>query len=511
VTKVVVATHNAHKVEEILGILKLPGWELCSLREAGVSKAAVEDGVTFEQNALIKARFARQRTGLAALADDSGLVVDALAGAPGVLSSRYAGETASDAENRTKLLAAMANVAAADRSARFVCAVAYIDDAGTEHVCRGTLEGRIAEAESGEGGFGYDSVFIPAAELERSAIPAPAPAGQAMRTLAEYSSEEKNAVSHRFAALNALVLKLAGTDGALAGNPPFEGTAPVDAGCQASTLGAAADAKSAGSAEVDVAEACSDGPAAARAAGQGMAAQGEPAQAEPVRIAVFDFDGTLIDAASPVRLILRLIARRIMPVRVAARISLWGMRYKMGTELDQSIPRRYIFSSLKQHSAATADAMMRSLYQDELKRFLRPQALKRIDEHKRNGLKFLIVSASFEPIVQEAARDLGADGYIATKMEAINGRYTGKTAEEPPEGEQKLKQFVKYADARYGQGNWTLEWAYGDHFSDVPLMQMAARAVAVDPDRRLERIAKSLQWPVESWLLEQSTDAGAAR
>jgi phosphoserine phosphatase len=111
----------------------------------------------------------------------------------------------------------------------------------------------------------------------------------------------------------------------------------------------------------------------------------------------------------------------------------------------------------------------------------------------------LIASASFTPIIDEAAHDLGADGFIATRMEIEDGCYTGKTIGKPPEGEQKLLQLQQYADERYGEGNWVLECAYGDHFSDVPLMSSATQAVAVDPDRRLERIARARGWAVVAW------------
>ncbi|MDR2109649.1 MAG: HAD-IB family hydrolase [Coriobacteriales bacterium] len=221
----------------------------------------------------------------------------------------------------------------------------------------------------------------------------------------------------------------------------------------------------------------------------------------PVRIVAFDFDGTLIDASSPVRLIFRLTRERIMPVLVGMRIGIWGARYKMGSELDQSLPRGIIFRSLRRVSAADADALLRSLYREELRQSLRPQALEELARHKRDGAEVLIASASFEPIISEVARDLGADGFISTQMEVADGCYTGKTIGEPPEGEQKLLQLKQYADERYGVGNWVLEWAYGDHFSDIPLLEGATHAVAVDPDRRLDRIARSRGWSIVEWEL----------
>jgi HAD superfamily phosphoserine phosphatase-like hydrolase len=144
---------------------------------------------------------------------------------------------------------------------------------------------------------------------------------------------------------------------------------------------------------------------------------------------------------------------------------------------------------------------MHNLYREELVRYVRPQARAEVERHKRNGLQVIIASASFLPLVREAARDFGANGFICTNMEIRDGCYTGKTVCEPPEGEQKLKQFRELCDNMYGAGNWILEWAYGDHFSDVPLLETANHAIAIDPCRRLERIAKSRNWVICEWSL----------
>ena len=146
----------------------------------------------FEGNARIKARAAREASGgRAVLADDSGLVVDALDGAPGVRSARYAGEDATDATNNAKLLDALADVPDAQRTARFMCTLVFIDEDGSEEVAHGVVEGRIGHAERGEHGFGYDPLFLPDVF-----------GGE--RTLAEALPQEKNAVSHRGNALRAL-------------------------------------------------------------------------------------------------------------------------------------------------------------------------------------------------------------------------------------------------------------------------------------------------------------------
>lgn len=194
---VVIATNNAHKVSEITTALNFEGWEFKTLREMGIESDPVEDADTFEGNARIKALAAREASGgCAALADDSGLAVDALDGAPGVYSSRYAGEDGNDAANNAKLFREMQDVPDDARTARFVCTLVFIDEDGSEHVARGTIEGKIGYEERGTEGFGYDPLFYPdefKGEL----------------SLAQVSQAEKNAISHRGNALRSLRAALA--------------------------------------------------------------------------------------------------------------------------------------------------------------------------------------------------------------------------------------------------------------------------------------------------------------
>lgn len=191
VIRVVVATANAGKVEEIRHALDLSGWEFVTAAELGGEPLEVEEtGETFTENALLKAHAYAERFGCAALADDSGLEVDALAGAPGVRSSRYASEHATDNENNMKLLLMLAAVPEEERSARFRSVVVLVEPTGTVTIAEGACEGRMGTAPRGTGGFGYDPLFLPDA----------APG----RTMAELTIGEKNAISHRGAALAAL-------------------------------------------------------------------------------------------------------------------------------------------------------------------------------------------------------------------------------------------------------------------------------------------------------------------
>jgi XTP/dITP diphosphohydrolase len=192
---VAVATGNAHKVPEIIQALEMPSWSYQTMRELGLNEQPVEDAESFLGNALIKARYVFERTHLPTISDDSGLVVDALDGAPGVYSSRYAGQDASDSDNVRKLLTALADVPAEQRTARFVCAVVFIASDASELIAEAICEGLIATKPSGEAGFGYDPIFLPADSTGG-------------KTMAELSFAEKNAISHRGRALRALRAKL---------------------------------------------------------------------------------------------------------------------------------------------------------------------------------------------------------------------------------------------------------------------------------------------------------------
>jgi XTP/dITP diphosphohydrolase len=193
---VVVATRNRGKLREILVLLdeaKL-GFRLITIDELAPDAELREDGDTFEANALAKARQAAAATGLPAIADDSGLEVDALAGAPGVYSARYAGLPSNDDRNNEKLLAALAQVPTGARAARFRCVAAFVDPArGLEVVRSGDCPGEILTAPRGTDGFGYDPLFL---------VPALG------KTMAELPLAQKNQLSHRAAAFNALAAAL---------------------------------------------------------------------------------------------------------------------------------------------------------------------------------------------------------------------------------------------------------------------------------------------------------------
>ena len=191
--RLLVATRSAHKLRELRELLALADEiELLGPDDLGIHGEPDETGLTFETNARIKARYYAAASGLPTIADDSGLEVDALDGRPGVFTRRYAGPTATDADNNAKLLAALDGLPAGLRGGRYVCALALAlpGEAGPRGgqrmiVRRGTCRGRIATGLRGEGGFGYDPLFEPASEP---------PGG---RTLGQWSAAEKHTISHR--------------------------------------------------------------------------------------------------------------------------------------------------------------------------------------------------------------------------------------------------------------------------------------------------------------------------
>jgi XTP/dITP diphosphohydrolase len=195
---IVLASNNAGKLWEIEELLRSEEIGVVPQGELGVPEPE-ETGLTFVENAILKARNAARHSGLAAIADDSGIEVDALRGAPGIYSARFAGPDASDADNLRQLLEALQGVPESQRSARFQCLMVYMRHAAdpTPMICQGTWEGRILFAPRGDNGFGYDPVFyVPSEDC----------------SAAELSADTKNRLSHRGQALMALVRRLGGAD-----------------------------------------------------------------------------------------------------------------------------------------------------------------------------------------------------------------------------------------------------------------------------------------------------------
>lgn len=186
--RLIIASNNKKKIKELKSIVEQLGWDVKSLADENIDIEVEEDGLTFEENAEKKAReiyeflLNRGENNFAVLADDSGLEVDYLNGAPGVYSARYAGEHGNDSKNNEKLLQELKNAKGEERKGRFVCAIALVNTDGKTNVVRGVAEGIILEELSGEGGFGYDPLFY---------------YEPAKKTFAELDANEKNKISHR--------------------------------------------------------------------------------------------------------------------------------------------------------------------------------------------------------------------------------------------------------------------------------------------------------------------------
>lgn len=191
--RLIIASNNAHKIDEIKNILQDLHFEILSLKDAGIDIDIEENGSTFEENSYIKAKAIHELTSAAVLADDSGLMVDALNGAPGVYSARFAGEHGNDKKNNEKLLELLKDTPDEKRGARFVSAIIMLTPDGDKIIGNGYVEGRIGYVERGSNGFGYDPLFI---------VP------DMNKTFAELTPEEKNSISHRKRALEDLKRKL---------------------------------------------------------------------------------------------------------------------------------------------------------------------------------------------------------------------------------------------------------------------------------------------------------------
>ena len=191
--KIIFATGNKAKLREVREIVADLGIEVVSMKDAGIDVEIIEDGKTFAENALIKARTVCAACGEVTMSDDSGLVIDALNGEPGILSARYMGEDTSYHVKNMNLVGRLEGVPEKDRTARFVCAIACVFPDGRELTCQETFEGIVGKKKKGENGFGYDPIFyLP----EKGCYSA------------ELAPEEKNAVSHRGKALRAMRRKL---------------------------------------------------------------------------------------------------------------------------------------------------------------------------------------------------------------------------------------------------------------------------------------------------------------
>lgn len=228
----------------------------------------------------------------------------------------------------------------------------------------------------------------------------------------------------------------------------------------------------------------------------------EPAGTKRHRIAAFDFDGTSIVGNSPVMLVRHLQRKDMLSKRVIMKILTWAAAYKLHLPQSEAWVRGLVFTAFEGRPKDEVDAFLREFYDERIEscgRF-RPQADAAMEAYRAEGIEVLIVSATFGPIVRRAQEFHPIDGSLSTEMAVdAQGCYTTAVEGECIEGEAKVRAIAAYADARYGAGAWELEAAYGDHYSDAPMLAIARHAYAVNPDSSLEREARRKGWTMLDW------------
>lgn len=225
-----------------------------------------------------------------------------------------------------------------------------------------------------------------------------------------------------------------------------------------------------------------------------------PSPEDSARIAVFDFDGTLIDTQSGLQFTKYLVLNGYISKRTFAKLTWWGLRYVMHLPHEQDAPREHIIADLAGMDRPQVLFLMRRFHDQCLTRHYRADALRRIRELKAEGYTTVLVSATFMGIASVAAEYAGLDGFVATRMAVdAQGHYTGQVDGEVIEGPEKVTGVARWADERFGEGNWIIQWAFGDHHSDEEILQVAQQPVCVDPGRTLKAIAKKRGWPIALW------------
>ncbi len=218
-------------------------------------------------------------------------------------------------------------------------------------------------------------------------------------------------------------------------------------------------------------------------------------------LVAFDFDGTIIKGQSGVQLLFYLFGKRLFKPLCFLRILWWSIRYKLRLPISQTEVREDIFSLFAQDNIKAIELMMQDLYGQRISHRFKKDALRCIEEHRAQGRHLLIVSASFNFLIEPAMQELKFDGLIATKMKVAPDKehYLNKVEGVPVEGEEKLRALKAYADKHFGEGMWELYAAYGDHYSDKNMLSLASHPCAVCPDWALQRMAKKEGWRMEEW------------
>ncbi len=227
----------------------------------------------------------------------------------------------------------------------------------------------------------------------------------------------------------------------------------------------------------------------------------KPASADdPIQIAAFDFDGTCISGSSPKKLVNALGKRGKLSLYKLIRVGIWGLAYKLNRPRDDEGVRTRVFSAFDGMAAKTVNAQLCDFYQMKVDPLFRTDADACMYAHLEAGHAVVVVSASFEPIVASAMIEHPMQFALASRMKIDDeGRYTAEVDGLPTEGPAKLEVLQQFADAYFGKDCWRLDWAYGDHYSDLKMLAAAQHPCAVTPDKKLESHAQKLGWKVLDW------------
>lgn len=224
------------------------------------------------------------------------------------------------------------------------------------------------------------------------------------------------------------------------------------------------------------------------------------AEAAPVTVAAFDFDGTCISGSSPKKLVSLLFRKQLIDPYRLVRVGLWGLAYKFNLPKDAEGVRRRVFSAFKGYPAIKVNDYLCRFFHKHIARMYRAQADAEMRAHLEMGHIVVLVSASFEPIIASAMVDHPIQFALASRMKIDeSGNYTDENDGLPTEGPDKIIVLRRFLDQLFGCEGWRLGWAYGDHFSDVPMLEAADHPCAVTPDGKLLRYAQQQGWDVLDW------------
>jgi len=226
-------------------------------------------------------------------------------------------------------------------------------------------------------------------------------------------------------------------------------------------------------------------------------------QTEKAQVAVYDFDNTSIEGSSPTQLVNRLLLTGKISFWTSLKIGFWGLAYKMRLPQNESWVRGQVFKAFEGQPKEEVDAWLTDFYDTIIEPRFRPKADASMQAHVDAGHTVIVVSASFEPIVLRAMEKHPFTGQVSTRMVvAPDGTYTRQVDGLPIQGEEKLSAIEHWCDGRFGEGNWELAAAYGDHHSDAPMLAASRNPHAVNPNGMLERIAKEKGWPILDWSMK---------